>query len=80
MKLPRANPTDKARIPGGSRGRSGKAGGFDAKVEAAKRSSLDNPPERQVDSLPDVLFGLGNLVLPELLHRSSHDDQRPMTD
>lgn len=31
---------------------------------------------RQVDSFPDISFGFWNLMFPELLHRSGHDQQR----
>ena len=42
------------------------------------RLDLHDLSVRQVDPLADVLFGLRDIVLPELLHRSSHDDQCPV--
>lgn len=33
-------------------------------------------PKRQVDSFVDREFGFGDRMLPVLLHRSSHDDER----
>ena len=36
-------------------------------------------PERQIDPLTDNLFCLRDFMLPVLLHRPSHDDQRPMS-
>lgn len=33
-------------------------------------------PKRQVDSFVDREFGFGDRMLPVLLHRSRHDDER----
>ena len=33
-------------------------------------------PERQIDPFPNIIARLGDFMFPELLHRSSHDEQR----
>ncbi len=40
----------------------------------------DDLPIGQVDPLTNNLFGFRNFVLPELLHRSGHDDERSICD
>ena len=44
-------------------------------VRAIWWSYLLDLSERQVDPLPDVLRGLWEFMLPELLHGASHDDE-----
>ena len=44
-------------------------------VGATWRSYLLDFSERQVDPLPDVLRGLWDFMLPELLHGASNDDE-----
>jgi hypothetical protein len=41
---------------------------------------LDDLPKSQIDSGANRFLGLGYLMLPELLHASSHDNQSPVID
>ena len=49
-------------------------------ISVGDSTLLNDHPECQIDPLADSFLGLRNLVLPKLLHRPFHDDERAVAD